>query len=366
MPICLTDGERVVDPNSSRKSEHLEIALKEDLEYDGDSFFDDLELIHNPAPEIDFEEVDPSTQFLGKTLNYPFIISALTGGCKEALEINRILAQAAQHFSIGMQLGSQRVLLDSDEYLESYKVVRDFAPNILLFGNIGAPQLIKEYKGKSLYRIQRLIDLVGADALVVHLNFLQEGVMIEGERTSKGFLEAIESLVEALEVPVIVKETGCGIPEHLAVKLKDTGIYALDTGGKGGTSMARLESIRAKRKGYEKFHKVAETFRSWGIPTPISVIVCKRSGLPVIASGGIRSGLDCAKAIAIGADLVGVARPLLLCAKEGLSKTLDYLDTFFFELKLAMFLTGSRNLSDLKTKKVIIKGELNEILSQLM
>lgn len=366
MPICSTDGGKTVNLNSKRKSEHLRIAIEEDLEYEGRSIWEDLELIHNPTPELDLEEVDTSTEFLGKTLKFPFVISALTGGCEEGKRINEILAKVASHFSIAMELGSQRVLLESEEYLDSFRIARDKGGEILLFGNIGAPQVVKEYRSKNLEKIQKIVDLVEADALVVHLNFLQEGVMVEGEPVSKGLYEALGELIRQIKVPVIVKETGCGIPGDVAVRLRDLGVYALDTGGKGGTVMAKLEAIRAKRLGNKKLEKAALTFKSWGIPTPVAVMECIKSGLPVIASGGIRSGLDCAKALALGATLVGVARPLLICANKGFEELVQYLEAFFLELRLAMFLTGSRNIADLRKRKVIVKGELREYLSELI
>ncbi|MCX7857477.1 MAG: type 2 isopentenyl-diphosphate Delta-isomerase [Deltaproteobacteria bacterium] len=344
------------DETIQRKVEHLEVALSDEVESNKISFWQDVELIHTCLPEIDIDEIDLSVSFLGWKLKYPFILSALTGGCKRAEKINRVLAEVAKHFSVGMQLGSGRVLFENEAYLHTYRIARDIAPEIPLFANIGVPQINKQ----NFEKIKRMVESIGADGLVVHLNFLQEALMIEGEPFAKDRLSAIENLVKFLSVPVIVKETGCGISREIAMKLKDLGVSALDVAGKGGTSMALIELKRAKLRNNLRHERLCRIFSDWGIPTPISIIEAKTSGLPIIGSGGIRTGLDAAKAIALGADLVGMARPLLLWAQVGTDKVIDGLEIFFNELKIAMFLTGSRNLSDLRKKRVLIKGQVRE------
>ncbi|MCS7280594.1 MAG: type 2 isopentenyl-diphosphate Delta-isomerase [Desulfobacterota bacterium] len=342
---------------SERKSEHVEIALKEDVEF-RHSVWEDIEILHECLPELDLREVDPSVSFLKWHFKYPFIISALTGGWSGAEEINRVLALVAKHFSIGLETGSLRPLLESDEYEKTYRIPKLISPDVPLFLNIGAVQVTTENPA----RIKRIVEKMEADALVVHLNFLQEAVMIEGEPFAKGCFSAIERLISVLPVPVIVKETGSGISKETAAKLKSIGVSAIDVGGKGGTSMALIEKKRAELRNNKTYQRLCQTFAFWGIPTPISIIEVKDLGIPIIGSGGIRTGLDAAKAIALGADLVGMARPLLLSAVNGVEQTIEFLENFFLELKVAMFLTGSKTCADLKEKKLIITGRTREWL----
>lgn len=362
MPVCLRDGERklMINDLQLRKAEHIKIALLEDVEYNGRPYWEDVELVHTALPEIDLSDVQLSTSFLGWNLSYPFCISALTGGCPEAWKINKALAESAKYFNICMQTGSIRAYLESEDELYTYKVVREVSDSIPVMLNIGIPQA-----KTNLEKIKKIVELMRADACVIHLNFLQEAVMVEGEPYASEALSTIEKLVKSLSIPVIVKETGCGISKELAEKLRDIGCAAIDVSGKGGTSMALIEKQRAKWKGNKMYERIAQTFSFWGIPTPVCIYMARDCGIPLIGGGGIKTGLDAAKAIALGADVVAVGRPLLLCAIQGLEKIVEYLETFFMELRIALFLTGSKNCSELKSKKTIITGKTREWIQAL-
>ena len=249
----------------------------------------------------------------------------------------------------------------------TYSITREAAPNAFLVANIGASRLI-EQPGQSrvrLEQIQRLIEVIRADALAIHLNFLQESVMPEGDSRARGCLDAIQEVAEELTVPVIVKETGAGISRSQAVRLRDSGITVLDIGGAGGTSMARLELHRARMNKNPKYEELASTFADWGIPSVVSLIEVSDSRLPVIASGGITNGLEATKALALGASLVGVARPLLYAAAEGYEALAGWLDRFLSELSVAMFLSSAVSITQLQKKKVVILGRTKEWLEQL-
>jgi isopentenyl-diphosphate delta-isomerase len=356
--------ERIVE----RKAEHVHICATMEVEAKGDVGWDDVHLIHECLPEIDRDEIDTSVEFCGHRFRYPLLISALTGGYPGAAAINENLAQAAEHFGIGMELGSQRPLIDFPELEWTYSVARQSAPNAFLVANIGAPQLIPQ-QGKAacctLDQIQRFIDVLKADALAIHLNFLQESVMPEGNGGAKGCVEMVARVARSISIPLMVKETGAGISKAQALRLGGEGVFALDVAGAGGTNMAVVESHRAALHQNPRFEKLGRSFASWGIPTVISVIEAKASGLPVVASGGIRSGLDAAKAIALGADLVGVATPLLRCAVKGYDAVVEWLENFFAELSIAMFLTASPSIEELRRRRVIILGGTKEWLEQL-
>ena len=324
-------------------------------------------MLHQCLPEVNLEEIDLSTTFLGKSLKYPFVISALTGGYPEATKLNETLAKAAKYFGIAMEVGSQRSLIESPEVIRSYSIVREAAPEAFIIANIGAAQLIpqRESPGYSLEQIGTLIEAIRADALAIHLNFLQEAIMIGGDTRAKGCTEAIGRIVRSVNLPVIVKETGCGISKAEALRLKEEGVAALDLGGAGGTNMALVESYRAAQYKNQRHQKLGQSFGGWGLPTAISILEAKASGLPIIGSGGIRNGIDAIKALALGAALVGVARPLLICATKGYETVVEWLEGFFDELKVTMFMIGASRVKDLPEKKVCILGKTREWLQQL-
>jgi isopentenyl-diphosphate delta-isomerase len=273
---------------------------------------------------------------MGKKVKYPILITAMTGGYGDASEINRALAETAQKYGLAFGLGSQRAMIESPELAKSY-AVRDVAPDIPLLGNVGAYQL-KKY---SFEQIESLVSSVGADALAVHLNSLQEVIQKEGDTDYSGVLEAIAKTCEKLSVPVLVKETGAGMSQDVALKLKDAGAAYLDIAGSGGTSWSKVEYMR---------NGTVPGFEDWGISTLESIIMC-RGVLPFVASGGIRSGIDAAKSIALGADMAGAAYPFIKELRKG---NLDkYAQMFLSQLRISAYLTGSKTISDLKKAKTM-------------
>ncbi len=356
-----------MDPIEVRKAEHVEIASSRDVSSRPGPGWSDVRLVHCALPEIDRDEVDPSVQFLGRRLRYPVFISAMTGGHERGAEVNAVLAQAAEKFGIAMGLGSQRAALKLPHLARTYVVARERAPTAFLIANIGAPQLVPQDGAPALSvdEARKLVEMVHADALAVHLNFLQEVVQPEGDRRARGCLKAISDLCGAVGVPVIAKETGAGMSYRVACLLKDAGVAALDVGGAGGTSFAAVEAERAARYGKRQAQRLGQVFRDWGIPTAVSVMEAARVGLPVVATGGVRTGLDAAKAIALGATAVGVARPLLEAALEGYEQVESWLEQFVAELEAAMFLTGAPTVADLQHRPVVLLGETLEWLRQL-
>jgi len=355
-----------MESSTRRKAEQFHVSVARDVEAKREEGWGDVYLPHECLPEINRDEIDLSVRFCGRYFRYPLIISALTGGHPEATVINEVLAKAAEHFGIGMELGSQSPLIDSSEMEYTYSIAREAAPTAFLVANIGASRLIQQGNSAcTLEQIQNFIQVIRADALAIHLNFLQESVMPEGDVKAKGCTEAIRRVAENIRIPLIVKETGAGISRTQALKLRESGASVLDIGGAGGTSMALVESHRARLHENTRYERLGSTFTYWGIPTVISLIETKVSGLPIIASGGITNGLQAAKALALGADLVGVARPLLYCATKGYEAVTEWLEVFFSELSIAMFLSSAPSIEELKRKKVVISGRSREWLEQL-
>ena len=370
-PTCPSQSAFTHDQASAqavqaRKGEHLVLG-RSDVESRRPAGWGDITLVHQALPEIDFESIDLSVEFLGKRLDAPLVIAAMTGGHEDAFEINAILARAAQRYGLAMGLGSQRAALKNPELAYTYEVARAEAPNGFLIANIGVAQLIRQSEGQpamSRDGIQRAIDMLRADALAVHLNFLEEVVQPEGDRRAAGCREALSALIASLgaEIPVVVKETGAGISTTVADWIAKAGAAAIDVGGRGGTSFAALEARRAMSQEDAARARVGELFRDWGIPTPASVAAAATTHLPIIATGGVRNGLDMAKAIALGATLVGVARPMLQAVHEGEAELSDSIEQFLLELRTAMFLTGSPNLAALRKAAYVVSGETKDWL----
>jgi len=335
---------------SDRKLDHIEICLKENVEssYNG---FEDVMLIHKAIPEIDYDEIDTTLEFFGKKLSAPFIVASITGGHKRAVEINRNIAIAVENLGLGMGVGSQRAGIEGGD-LESFTVVREYAEKSFIYANIGLPQIIRD-----LEFAEKAVEMIDADALAIHLNYLQEAIQPEGDRFSRGAYDVIEEACKSLKVPVIVKETGAGIRRDVALKLKSLGVSALDVGGKGGTSFSVVESYRCD----ERMAKIGRDFWDWGIPTAYSILECY-DVLPVIATGGIRSGLDLAKALALGAVIGSSALPILKEAVKGYREVESYLRYVIEGLKVAMFLTGCRRVEDLRRVEIFIYGRLKDWL----
>jgi isopentenyl-diphosphate Delta-isomerase len=352
----------------SRKADHLRLSASSDVDASIGAGWDDVQLVHEALPEVDYAEIDLTTEFLGKRLRAPLVIAGMTGGHRTAHDVNAVLARAAERHGLAMGVGSQRAALRRADLAYTYTVVRDEAPSALLIGNIGAPQLIAqgdESPPLQLEEVQEAINMIRADALAVHLNFLQESVQPEGERRARGCADAIQHVIRHIKTPVIAKETGAGLSRKTARKLKELGIQALDVGGVGGTSFAAVEGLRAEAQGVAAAQRLGDVFRDWGIPTPVSVVGVKPVGLPLIATGGIRTGLEAAKALALGATLVGVARPLLQAALEGLPTVDAWIEQFLREMRTALFLSGSASVAALRSKPRVITGSTRAWIEQL-
>jgi isopentenyl-diphosphate Delta-isomerase len=360
----------VVDEQiEARKADHLRLSAAGDVDALGGAGWDDVRLVHEALPEIDLADIDLSVDFLGHRLRAPLVIAGMTGGHTTAHEVNSVLAAAAERHGLAMGVGSQRAALRRPELAYTYAVVRQRSPTALLIANIGAPQLVAQAESPALGldEVDAAVAMIRADALAVHLNFLQESVQPEGDRQAAGCAVAIAGLVAHLgaRTPVIAKETGAGLAQATALQLRDLGVAALDVGGVGGTSFAAVEGLRAEAQGALGSQRLGEILRDWGIPTPVSVVGVQAANLPVIATGGIRTGLDAAKALALGASLVGVARPLLQAALEGDAAVDQWIEQFLLELRTVLFLTGSPTSSALRTKPRVLLGTTQAWLKQL-
>ncbi len=334
-----------------RKAEHVDIILKENVSADYD-YWNDVRLVHDALPEIDFDEVDVSTTLLGHKLAAPLVISSMTGGFGGGREINANLARAAAEVGVAMGVGSQRAALEKPELADTYAVVKDYDVP-LRFANLGAPQLVPQ-EGKRAYGVedaQRALEMVDGHVLICHLNFLQEIVQPEGDHRAKGVVDAVRRL--AAKFPVMAKETGAGISRDVALRLQRAGVKAIDVGGLGGTSFSAVEHYRAKKDQATLKERLGATFWNWGIPTPAAVQLAN-VGLPIVATGGVRTGLDVAKGIALGAAAAGMAKPMLEAAKVSANAVVGELRAVIEELRAAMFLTGSKTLKDLATQGAIV------------
>jgi isopentenyl-diphosphate delta-isomerase len=339
-----------------RKAEHIQVTLEDDVIHPHD-YWSDVKLVHDALPEVDLDEVDASTTLFGRKLSSPLIVTAITGGYSKAQKINGNLAEACANMRIGLGVGSQRPALEKGER-KSYEVIKDFDVPLRI-GNIGAPQLVaqklKQPFGEAEAR--KAIDMIDADLLAVHLNFLQEIAQPGGDTRARGCREGIRAL--ARELPVLVKETGAGISRPVAQRLKGIGVRGLDVSGSGGTDFAKVEGRRAAIAGDHGREQIAQTFSGWGIPAPVSVLWAD-VGLPIIASGGVTNGLQAAKAIAVGADCAGTARAVLKEALESSQAVEERLGRMIEELRIAMFLTGSRDLTELGKADHILTGATAE------
>jgi isopentenyl-diphosphate delta-isomerase len=326
-----------------RKADHIRINLDHEVNSSLTTGLERYRFIHQAVPELDLAQVDPATILLGKKLRAPLLISSMTGGTERAREINRRLARAAQSHGMAMGVGSQRAALFHPELADTFRV-RDIAPDILLLANLGAVQLNYGY---DVEHCREAVEMIGADALILHLNPLQEAVQPEGNVNFAGLLKRIEAVCRTLGVPVVAKEVGWGISEQAARQLASAGVSAIDVAGGGGTSWSEVEKHRATS---HSMRRVAGRFRDWGIPTAESVLMARRGApdLPIIASGGLRDGVDAAKCIALGASAAGIARPFLKAAAQSDEAADEAAAETIIELRIAMFAAGARNIEALR------------------
>ncbi len=333
---------------STRKSDHIRINLEEDVRSGLTTGLERYHFIHQALPELNLADVNLNLDIFGKKLNAPILISSMTGGTADAAAINRTLASAAQETGVAMGLGSQRAAIEQPDLAVTFKV-RDVAPDILLLANLGAVQLNYRY---GIAECQRAVDMIEADALILHLNALQEAVQPEGDTRFAGLLKKIEYVCKSLPVPVIAKEVGWGFSEKAAKMLAEAGIAAIDVAGAGGTSWSQVEMHRAQD---ESQSRLAAAFINWGIPTAESILNVRRAapGLPIFASGGLRSGVEIAKSIALGAHLGGMAGPFLKAAVRSLEDTLQSIAEIRNEIKVCMFAAGVPDLESLRNTQLV-------------
>lgn len=325
----------------SRKDDHIRICMEKDVEFRKSNGFEHVELEHKALPEISRDEIGLGTRFLGKKFRYPLFIEAITGGTAQGEKINKNLARAAEALGIGMGVGSQRAMLEDATLAKTYRV-RDVAPGIFLLGNIGAAQ-VREYGTE---KILSLADSIKADGLAIHLNVAQELAQKEGNKSWKGVFNDIRFLCKKAKFPVIAKETGCGISGRLSRELVSAGVKAIDVAGAGGTSWVKVDSHRTDAD--------VSHLEEWGIPTAEALKdVAGSVKIPIIASGGIRNGVEVAKAVAMGASLAGMALPLLKPATESWQAVKAHLEKIISQMEDAMFLVGARNVRELQKIRII-------------
>jgi isopentenyl-diphosphate delta-isomerase len=338
---------------SDRKRSHLELCRGAEVEYaEKTTLLEDVELVHDALPELAVDEVDVTTELLGKQLRAPLLITGMTGGTEEAAAINRGLAEVAEACGIAFGLGSQRAMQRSPDLAGTF-AVRAHAPTALVLANLGLVQAT----ALSTLEIEALVRAIGADALCVHLNPAQELIQAGGDRDFRGGQRTLARLVRELGVPVVVKETGCGLSRRVAERLVAAGVRTADVSGAGGTSWVKVEALRAEAPE----RALGELFADWGIPTAAALVACRGIGLELIASGGIRSGLDIAKAIALGARAAGIALPVLRAYQGGgVAGAKEFVDRLVRGLRTAMLLTGSRDLDALGRAPVVLGSRLRE------
>jgi len=339
-----------------RKLSHFELCAHQDVEFrHKTTLLEDVELVHQPLTQTSLEEIDLGVEVLGKRLRYPFVITGMTGGAEEVGVFNREIAALADRLGIGFGVGSQRVMLRYPELTRTFQV-RDVAPNVLLFGNLGIAQA-REMKTAD---VVRLAEEIGADAMCIHLNTAMEVIQENGDHDFRGSLETVRRLVAESPLPIIAKETGCGFARESGVKLAEAGVKWVDVSGAGGTSWVGVETIRNRA-----LRHLGEAFWDWGVPTAASLCELRGLNLNLIASGGIRTGLQAAKALALGARTVGLALPILRAyVAGGTNEAEKFLRAFFDELRVAVMLCGVKSVAELTPRHAVIGGELLRWLTQ--
>ncbi|MGD8544869.1 MAG: type 2 isopentenyl-diphosphate Delta-isomerase [Candidatus Bathyarchaeota archaeon] len=350
------------DDTRRRKEEHIRISLNQNVQARMvTTGFEDIHFIHKALPEINKQNIDLSKEIFNHKFAAPLIVGAITGGTPEAARINSTIAEVVEEMGLGMGVGSQRASIDNKMLEKTFSITRKKAPTAFLIANIGGIQLVNGY---GLKEVERAMKMIEADAIAIHLNPLQEAIQPEGQTNFKGILGRIEEIQRKLEKPVIVKETGAGIAAEIGKKLEEAGVKGIDVSGAGGTSWAAVEYYRAKKQGKGYQRELGEVFWDWGIPTAISIVeVYQTVSIPVIASGGIRSGIDVAKALALGASLTSLSQPILLAANKGKEETMKILSLLTEELKNVMFLLGVESVQNLPNISLTITGKTAEWLS---
>lgn len=342
-----------------RKADHIRISLNMDTQAKkATTGFEDIHLIHKALPQIDKEKIDLKTMVFSHKFAAPIIVGAMTGGTPEATKINATIAEAVEELGLGMGVGSQRAAIEDKKFEKTFSVTRKKAPTAFLVANIGGVQLVHGY---GLKEVKKAIEMIDADAVAIHLNSLQEAIQPEGQTNFENVLEKIGKIAEELDKPLIAKETGAGIAAEDAERLEAKGVDGIDISGVGGTSFAAIEHYRAKKRIFQQ--RLGYVFWDWGIPTAASVVeVCQTVKIPVIASGGIRDGIEVAKALILGAKLASLSQPILKEAVKGVKETRDALFMLMEELKTAMFLVGAESTSSLTEKPAVITGKTAEWL----
>lgn len=351
----------MAEKTEKRKADHIRICLDQKAQARKvTAGFEDIRFVHRALPEIDKQKIDLSTTFLGHNFSAPLIVGAMTGGTAEATRINAALAEAVEKLHLGMGVGSQRAAVEDKTLEKTFAVARKKAPNAFIVANIGGVQLVHGY---GLKEVKRVVDMIDADAVAVHLNALQEAVQPEGQTNFKGVLAKIGEIAGALDKPVIVKETGSGISAEDAEKLAAVGVKAIEVAGAGGTSFAAVEYYRAGGEANNVQRFLGEAFWEWGIPTVASLTETTQTvKVPVVASGGVRSGTDIAKAMSLGACLAGVSQPVLEAAVKSASDVEKVLSLLVEELRNVMFLVGAEKTEQLAKVPIVVTGGTAEWL----
>jgi isopentenyl-diphosphate delta-isomerase len=349
----------LAEETEKRKAEHIRICLDEKAQArKATAGFEDVQFVHRALPEVDKEKIDVSTTFLGHKFSAPLIVGAMTGGTAEATRINAAIAEAVETLQLGMGVGSQRAAIENPKLEKTFAVARKKAPTAFLIANIGGIQLVH---GCGVKEVKKIVEMIDADAVAVHLNALHEAVQPEGQTNFKGVLAKIGEVAGELDKPVIVKETGAGIAAEDARKLEAAGVKAIDVGGAGGTSFAAVEYYRSEVNSLK--HLLGDVFWDWGIPTAVSLMETTQTvKIPVIASGGVRNGTDVAKALALNACLASVCQPALQAAVKGAKATENMLSRLMEELRTVMFLVGAGKVKDLAKAPIVVTGKTAEWL----
>jgi isopentenyl-diphosphate delta-isomerase len=344
-----------------RKADHIRISLNQNIQARRvTTGFEDIHLIHKALPEINKQKIDLSTTIFNHKFAAPLIVGAITGGTLEATKINATIAEVVEELGLGMGVGSQRAAIEDKKLEKTFSIARKKAPTAFLIANIGGVQLAHGY---GLKEAKKAIEMIEADAIAIHLNPLQEAVQPEGQTNFERVLEKIGAIAREVDVPVIAKETGAGIAAEEAKKLEAAGVKGLDVSGVGGTSFAAVEYYRTKRKANIFQRRLGDVFWDWGIPTAISIVeVSQTVNIPIIASGGIRDGVEMAKALALGASLTSLSQPVLQVAIKGVKETKDVLSLLIEELKTSMFLVGADSVQALQETPIVVMGETAEWL----